>query len=91
MSLVDFDFKMLRCSPDNRQRLAKIYKDVQSPETKGAAARRLHLLDLLTACAFDPSRGVYVPFSETVYLLRKLQKPLVKIEALTAPIASLRP
>jgi hypothetical protein len=38
------------------------------------------------ACSFDPTRGVYVPFSETVYLLRKLQKPLVKIETLTAPI-----
>ena len=86
MSLVDFDFKMLRCSPNNRQRLAKIYKDVQSPETKGAAERRLHLLDLLTACSFDPTRGVYVPFSETVYLLGKLQKPPVKIETLTAPI-----
>ena len=84
MSLVDFDFKMLRCSPNNRQRLAKIYKDVQS--TKGAAERRLHLLDLLTACSFNPSHGVYVPFSETVYLLRKLQKPPVKIEFLTAPI-----
>jgi hypothetical protein len=84
MSLVDFDFMMLRCSPNNRQRLAKIYKDVQS--TKGAAERRLLLLDLLTACSFDPTRGVYVPFSETVYLLGKLQKPPVKIEPLTAPI-----
>jgi hypothetical protein len=86
MILVDFDFKMLRCSPNHRQRLAKIYKDVQSPETKGAAERRLHLLDLLTACSFDPTRGVYVPFSETVFLPGKLQKPPVKIESLTAPI-----
>jgi hypothetical protein len=84
MSLIDFDFKMLRCSLNNRQRLAKIYKDVQA--TKGAAERRLHLLDLLTACSFDSTRGVYVPFSETVYLLGKLQKPPVKIEPLTAPI-----
>jgi hypothetical protein len=86
MSLVDFDFKMLRCSRNHRQRLAKIYKDVQSKKTKGAAERRLHLLDLLTACSFDQSRGVYVPLSETVFLLSKLQKPLVKIETLTAPI-----
>ena len=86
MSLVDFDFKMLRCSPNHRQRLAKIYKDVQSNKTKGAAERRLHLLDLLTACSFDPSRGVYVPLSETVFLPGKLQKPPVKIESLTAPI-----
>ena len=84
MSLVDFDFKMLRCSPNNRQRLTKIHKDVQS--TKGAAERRLDLLGLLTACSFDPTRGVYVPFSETVYLPGYLPKPPVKIEPLTAPI-----
>jgi hypothetical protein len=76
MSLVDFDFKMLRCSPNHRKRLAKIYEDVQS--MKGAAQRRLHLLDLLTACSFDPSRGVYVPFSETVFLPGKLQRPPLK-------------
>jgi hypothetical protein len=41
---------------------------------------------LLTTHSFDQSRGVYVPFSETVFLLGKLQKPLVRIEPLTAPI-----
>ncbi len=40
----------------------------------------------MTASSFDPSRGVYVPFSENVYLLRKLQMPPVKIKSLTAPI-----
>ena len=40
----------------------------------------------MTACAFDPTRGVYVPFSETVFLPGKLQRPPVKIETLTAPI-----
>ncbi len=86
MSLVDFDFKTLDCSSNNRQRLAKIHKGVQSKENKKATEGRLRLLGLLTARSFDPARGVYVPFSDNVFLLRKFQMPPVKIEPLTAPI-----
>jgi hypothetical protein len=86
MSCVCFDFKELRCSLNNRQRLAKIYKDVQSPQTTGAAERRLRLCNLLATCAYDPKRGLYVPLSNTIYLRGKLQSPLIELPTLTVPV-----
>jgi hypothetical protein len=71
-SLHHFDFMTLPCSQNNRQRLAKVYKDVQSAKTTGAAERRLRLLNRLVSCAHDPQRGIYVPLSNTVLLKGKL-------------------
>jgi hypothetical protein len=85
-SFHNFDFMKLRCSPNNRQRLAKIHKDVQSAQTIGAGQRRFRLLSRLVSCAHDPQRGIYVPLSNTIFLTGKLPTPLIKPRVLTAPI-----
>lgn len=86
MSLIEFDFSSLLCSSNNRQSLRKIYKDVQSPKTTGAAERRLRLANLLTANSYDAKRGLYVPLSNDVRLDGKFPRPLIKVPPLTAPL-----
>ncbi len=84
--LPPFDLMDLTCSTNNRQKLSKIYKAVQSAKSKRATARRIRFPDALTTSAYDPNRGVYTPLSDFIYLTGKLQSPLELYPAFTLPL-----
>lgn len=65
----DFDFRRLPLCNTSQKQLGGIYEHVK---TRGAIPRaKSKLLQLLHASVYDEGKGLYIPFTDDVYLLGK--------------------
>ncbi len=76
----DFDFRSLPLDPLSRKQLAGIYDHVRASGSVPPHRSKL-LTGVIFPAIFVPERGLYLPASDNIYLLRKLRVYCERFEA----------